>query len=473
MHVKCRLVLITIIQTLQSLKKLSHANVVKLKEVIRENDVLYFVFEYMQENLYQMIKDRETHFPETTIKQILLQVMSGLAFMHRHGFFHRDLKPENILCCGPDTIKIADFGLAREIRSRPPYTDYVSTRWYRAPEVLLHSTRYNSAIDIWAVGCIMAELYTFRPLFPGSSEVDQLFKICSVLGTPEKSDWNEGYRLASVIQFQFPECPKVPLDTLITRATEQGIELMIAMLQWDPDKRPTAQQSLRQPYFQSVSKGRTSAMPNHLNGGRALVTNTTTTQQKPTFGNNLNDLNSIINSNRISQPPNYPPPNPPINENTSDELVNDTTVSTGLEKVNDVFFNRHNEKELNGLDHLSGSFKSLNSKISTNNSQRSRNQSEKNSAESGVRQNGGSFFLHGNGHGKDNSSEKSNGDSGFNESKVYNVFSKQNVLPSKRLQPTEENRVSAAAARAKRTPIGQWGGGTDSFEDDELATILG
>jgi serine/threonine protein kinase len=178
--------------------------VVKLKEVIRENDILYFVFEYMQENLYQLIKDRETHFPENTIKIILLQILAGLAFMHRHGFFHRDLKPENLLCNGPELVKIAgmircnskvacffkiyclDFGLAREIRSRPPYTDYVSTRWYRAPEVLLHSTRYSSAIDLWAVGCIASELYTFRPLFPGSSEVDQLFKICSILGTPEK-----------------------------------------------------------------------------------------------------------------------------------------------------------------------------------------------------------------------------------------------------------------------------------------------
>merc|ERR1740123_2086979 len=84
---------------------------------------------------------------------------------------------------GPDLVKIADFGLAREIRSRPPYTDYVSTRWYRAPEVLLRSTMYSAPIDIWAVGCIMAELYTFRPLFPGNSEIDEIFKICSVLGT--------------------------------------------------------------------------------------------------------------------------------------------------------------------------------------------------------------------------------------------------------------------------------------------------
>ncbi len=95
-------------------------------------------------------------------------------------------------CLSGDYVKIADMGLAREIRSRPPYTDYVSTRWYRAPEVLLRSTNYNSPIDVWACGAIMAELYTFRPLFPGSSEPDELFKICSVLGSPSQKTWPEG-----------------------------------------------------------------------------------------------------------------------------------------------------------------------------------------------------------------------------------------------------------------------------------------
>ncbi|MBN3309506.1 ICK kinase, partial [Amia calva] len=171
----------------KSLQKLKHANVVKLKEVIRENDhQLYFVFEYMKENLYQLMKDRSRLFPESAVRNIMFQILQGLAFIHKHGFFHRDMKPENLLCMGPELVKIADFGLAREIRSRPPYTDYVSTRWYRAPEVLLRSTNYNSPIDQWAVGCIMAELYTLRPLFPGSSEVDTIFKICQVLGTPKK-----------------------------------------------------------------------------------------------------------------------------------------------------------------------------------------------------------------------------------------------------------------------------------------------
>ncbi|XP_060868383.1 serine/threonine-protein kinase ICK-like [Metopolophium dirhodum] len=174
------------LREVKSLKKLNHANLIKLREVIRENDTLYFVFEYMKENLYQLMRSQSKFFPEQSIRNILYQILQGLAFMHRHGFFHRDMKPENLLCCGPELVKIADFGLARETRSRPPYTDYVSTRWYRAPEVLLHSINYSTPIDLWAVGCIMAELYTFRPLFPGTSEIDQIFKICSVLGTPDK-----------------------------------------------------------------------------------------------------------------------------------------------------------------------------------------------------------------------------------------------------------------------------------------------
>ncbi|XP_044572235.1 serine/threonine-protein kinase dyf-5 isoform X3 [Drosophila ananassae] len=242
------------LREVKSLKKLSHPNIVKLKEVIRENDTLYFVFEYMKENLYQMIKDRDTHLPEPELKSILFQVLTGLAFMHRHGFFHRDLKPENLLCSGPDLIKIADFGLAREIRSRPPFTDYVSTRWYRAPEVLLHSTNYGSTIDLWAMGCIMAELYTFRPLFPGSSEVDQLFKICSVLGTPEKGDWPDGYRLASMIHFRYPDCIKVPLSSVVSRCSQNGLDLLEDLLAYDPEKRPTAQQSLKYPYFHALKR---------------------------------------------------------------------------------------------------------------------------------------------------------------------------------------------------------------------------
>ncbi|XP_062864358.1 serine/threonine-protein kinase ICK-like [Trichomycterus rosablanca] len=237
------------LREVKSLKKLNHANVIKLKEVIREDDQLYFVFEYMKENLYQLMKERTRLFPESAVRNIMFQILQGLAFIHKHGFFHRDLKPENLLCMGPELVKIADFGLAREIRSRPPYTEYVSTRWYRAPEVLLKSINYSSPIDQWAVGCVMAELYTLRPLFPGSSEVDTIFKICQVLGTPKKNDWPEGCQLAASMHFRWPQCVPTSLASLIPNASSEAIQLMKDMLQWDHKKRPAASQALRYPYF--------------------------------------------------------------------------------------------------------------------------------------------------------------------------------------------------------------------------------
>lgn len=233
------------LREVKSLKKLNHANIVKLREVIRENDTLYFVFEYMRGNLYQLMRDAERPFPEPVLRNILYQVLQGLAHMHRHGFFHRDLKPENLLCAGPELVKIADLGLAREVRSRPPYTDYVSTRWYRAPEVLLRDTHYGPPIDLWALGCIAAELYTCRPLFPGNSEIDQLYKICSVLGSPERGEWPEGFALAEALRFRFPASAGVPLARALPGASPAALALLAALLRYPPAERPTAPQALR------------------------------------------------------------------------------------------------------------------------------------------------------------------------------------------------------------------------------------
>ncbi|KAF9406140.1 hypothetical protein HW555_013381 [Spodoptera exigua] len=203
----------------------------------------------MRGNLYQLIRDAERAFPEPVLRNIVYQVLQGLAHMHRHGFFHRDLKPENLLCAGPELVKIADLGLAREVRSRPPYTDYVSTRWYRAPEVLLHDTRYGAPIDLWALGCIMAELYTCRPLFPGNSEIDQLHKICGVLGTPDRDDWPEGYVLADALRFRFPSSAGVPLARVVPSASPPALALLTSFMRYAPRDRPTAPQALRFPYF--------------------------------------------------------------------------------------------------------------------------------------------------------------------------------------------------------------------------------
>jgi len=241
------------LREVQSLKKLSHPNIVKLKEVIRERDELFFVFECMDKNLYELTKEMKLRgrlFPESQIRSYMYQIILGLAHMHKVGFFHRDMKPENLLVDkSRKIVKLADFGLAREIRSRPPYTHYVSTRWYRAPEVLLRSDEYNSPVDLWATGAIMAELYTFRPLFPGSSEPDQLYKICSVLGSPTKQSWANGLRLAGSMKFKFPFFTPTPLSQLVPNASNEALQLMMDLMHYDPTKRPTAARALEYPHF--------------------------------------------------------------------------------------------------------------------------------------------------------------------------------------------------------------------------------
>ncbi|OAY84446.1 Cyclin-dependent kinase F-3 [Ananas comosus] len=240
------------LREVKSLRKLNHPNIIKLKEIVRENHELFFIFEYMEHNLYQLMRDRQTALSEEEIRNFMSQVLQGLAYMHRNGYFHRDLKPgsyadllsfhkmsckkifvkvfyyvsENLLVTNK-TIKIADFGLARELVSKPPYTDYVSTRWYRAPEVLLQSPSYTPAIDMWAIGAILAELFTLSPLFPGESETDQLYKICAVLGNPDSIIWPEGMELSCLMNFRFFQ----------------------QLCSWDPQRRPTAEQSLQHPFF--------------------------------------------------------------------------------------------------------------------------------------------------------------------------------------------------------------------------------
>eukprot|EP00003_Mantamonas_plastica_P011821 TRINITY_DN2176_c1_g1_i1.p1 TRINITY_DN2176_c1_g1~~TRINITY_DN2176_c1_g1_i1.p1 ORF type:complete len:618 (-),score=207.85 TRINITY_DN2176_c1_g1_i1:119-1972(-) len=204
----------------------------------------------MEENLYQLTQNKKVKLTEDKIRNYLYQIIQGLAYMHKHGYFHRDIKPENLLVT-KDICKLADFGLAREIRSRPPYTDYVSTRWYRAPEVLLRDLAYGAPIDMWAVGAIMAELYTLRPLFPGNSEADEIFKICSVLGTPSYQTWPQGLKLASAMHFKLPQMVGTPLAQLVPQASSEAIDLMYQLMAYDPKKRPSAAEALQHPYFQA------------------------------------------------------------------------------------------------------------------------------------------------------------------------------------------------------------------------------
>ncbi|RNF06244.1 putative protein kinase [Trypanosoma conorhini] len=194
--------------------------------------------------------------PYPKIKSYIFQILQSLAYLHQRGYFHRDMKPENLLVredptsAAQEIVKLADSGLVKEIRARPPFTDYVSTRWYRAPELLLQDRSYSSPVDIWAAGCILAELVTTRPLFAGSNEVDQLHKIMSVLGSPNEQVWPEGIALAKKIRYSFPVVKGVGLERVLPpHLPPQALDLMKQMLNYDPKRRPTARQCLQHPYF--------------------------------------------------------------------------------------------------------------------------------------------------------------------------------------------------------------------------------
>jgi protein kinase len=148
------------LKEVKSLRKIKHPNVVKLLQVFRENDCLHLVFELCGSSLLRSLIERGAH-SEGEVRQIMSQILTGLAYVHRQGFFHRDIKPDNLLW-QDQVLKIADFGLAREIRSRPPFTEYCGTRWYRAPEIMLRSDFYNSPVDIWSAGAIMRVAFS-RP----------------------------------------------------------------------------------------------------------------------------------------------------------------------------------------------------------------------------------------------------------------------------------------------------------------------
>lgn len=236
------------LKEVKSLRKFKHENVMRMLQIFREKEHLYLVFELLDKSLLKTMEEKQSTFSEAEIRYIIHQILCGLQYIHKQGFFHRDIKPDNLLWSGSN-LKLADFGLAREIRSRPPYTEYVSTRWYRAPEIILRDQFYNSPVDLWATGCIMAELYMGRPIFPGNSESDQIYKICSVLGSPNTQNWPDVQHLLNRSGLRLPNSSPIPLSKLIPNASSEALNLISDLLRYDPSKRLSATQALNHPYF--------------------------------------------------------------------------------------------------------------------------------------------------------------------------------------------------------------------------------
>ncbi|CAH0481375.1 unnamed protein product [Peronospora belbahrii] len=242
----------TALREISVLRELEHPNIVSLLDCLQEDGKLFLVFEFMDMDLKRHMEHKTGKLESSQIKSFLYQLLKGLAFSHSRGIMHRDLKPQNLLVNTTGELKIADFGLARAF-SLPirKYTHEVVTLWYRAPEILLGQEVYSPPVDIWSVGVIFAEMVLKKPLFPGDSEIDQLYRIFRTFGTPNEALWPGVTKLRDYAS-TFPKWKKKNIRELFPQLDESGLNLLEFMLRYDPSMRISAKEALRHPYFDDV-----------------------------------------------------------------------------------------------------------------------------------------------------------------------------------------------------------------------------
>ncbi|VAH77858.1 unnamed protein product [Triticum turgidum subsp. durum] len=252
-----------ILREIKLLRLLRHPDIVQIKHIMlppsrREFRDIYIIFELMESDLHQVIKANDDLSPEHH-QFFFYQLLRGMKYIHAANVFHRDLKPKNILANADCKLKICDFGLARVSFNDTPsaifWTDYVATRWYRAPELCgSFFSKYTPAIDIWSIGCIFAEMLTGRPLFPGKNVVHQLDLMTDLLGTPSAESISrirneKARRYLGNMKKKHP----IPFSQKFPGVDPMALHLLERLLAFDPADRPTAAEALADPYFTGLA----------------------------------------------------------------------------------------------------------------------------------------------------------------------------------------------------------------------------
>eukprot|EP00730_Choanoeca_flexa_P006727 TRINITY_DN12211_c0_g6_i6.p1 TRINITY_DN12211_c0_g6~~TRINITY_DN12211_c0_g6_i6.p1 ORF type:complete len:433 (+),score=61.66 TRINITY_DN12211_c0_g6_i6:150-1448(+) len=242
------------LREVRMLKMLKHGNLVNLHEVFRRKRKLHLVFEFIDHTLLDELDANPKGLDETQMKKITFQILRGLEFCHANNVIHRDVKPENVLISRENIVKLCDFGFARTVSGQgAAYTEYVATRWYRAPELLVGDTQYGSAVDVFATGCVFAEMLTGHPLWPGKSDIDQLYHIIQTFGKLcqrhehvfGSNDYFKGLKLPEASPSKM-----LPLDIRFrAAAAPPALEFLKRTLSPEPEERVTCTEALALPYF--------------------------------------------------------------------------------------------------------------------------------------------------------------------------------------------------------------------------------
>ncbi|KAG6651283.1 cyclin-dependent kinase G-2-like isoform X1 [Carya illinoinensis] len=253
---------LTSLREINILLSLHHPSIIDVKEVVVGSslDSIFMVMEYMEHDLKGLMETMKQPFSQSEVKCLMLQLLEGVKYLHDNWVLHRDLKASNLLLNNQGELKVCDFGLARQYGSPlKPYTHLVVTLWYRAPELLLGAKQYSTAIDMWSLGCIMAEFLSKEPLFNGKTEFDQLDKIFRILGTPNETIWPGFSKLPGVkvnfVKHQYNLLRKKFPATSFTGSpvlSDSGFDLLNKLLTYDPQRRITAEAALNHEWFHEV-----------------------------------------------------------------------------------------------------------------------------------------------------------------------------------------------------------------------------
>ncbi|GMF49275.1 unnamed protein product [Phytophthora fragariaefolia] len=250
----------TTLREVKMLRFLKHGNIVALKEAFRRKGRLYLVFEYVEKNLLEVLEDKPNGVDSELVRSYIFQLCCAIHYCHVNNVVHRDIKPENLLVNtsnGEHSLRLCDFGFARSLPSNGnvcDLTEYVATRWYRAPELLLGDTKYSRSVDIWAIGCIMGELIEGQPMFPGESEIDQLYLIQKMLGPLQKRHME---LFATNPRFSGLKIPEVKVPETLSRrycgrVSKKAISFLEGAIRLCPEDRFTSEECLKHPYFEGL-----------------------------------------------------------------------------------------------------------------------------------------------------------------------------------------------------------------------------